>query len=143
MTINSKTIKNTWSILNSIINPRKPNLLKITINVNGKSCSESTISNKINYHFTQIGNKLADKIDDIPNKSFLDYLNNRNFNSMVLSTISASEIFLAINNFKPKVSRDELDISMKLIQEISSSIIIPLIYIFNKSFDDGLFHSFF
>ena len=97
----------------------------------------------MNYYFTQIGNKLADKIDDIPNKSFLDYLNNRHFNSMVLSTISASEIYLAINNFKPKVSRDELDISMKLIQEISSSIIIPLMYIFNKSFDDGLFPSFF
>ena len=62
---------------------------------------------------------------------------------MVLSTISASEIYLAINNFKPKVSRDELDISMKLIQEISSSIIVPLMYIFKKSFDDGLFPSFF
>ena len=113
---NSKTIKNTWSILNSIINPRKPNLLKIKININRKDCSESIISNKMNYNFTQIGNKLADKIDDIPNKSFLDYLNNQHFNSMVLSTIPASEIYLAINNFKPKVSRDELDISMKLIQ---------------------------
>ena len=113
------------------------------MNINGKDCSESTISNKMNYHFTQIRNKLADKIDDIPNKSFIDYLNNRNFNSMVLSTISASEIYLAINNFKHKVSRDELDISMKLIQEISSSIIVPLMYIFNKSFDDGLFPSFF
>ena len=98
------------------------------MNINVKYCSESIISNKMNYHFTQIGNKLADKIDDILNKSFLDYLNNRNFNSMVLSTISASDIYLAINNFKPKVSRDEIDISMKLIQEISTSIIVPLMY---------------
>ena len=120
------TITNTWSILNSIINPRKPNLIKITININGKDCSESTISNKMNYHFTQIGDKLADNIDDIPNKSFLDYLNSRHFNYMVLFTISASEIYFAINNFKPTVSRDELDISMKLIQEISSSIIYIL-----------------
>ena len=120
------TITNTWSILNSIINPRKPNLIKITININGKDCSESTISNKMNYHFTQIGDKLADNIDDISNKSFLDYLNNRNFNYMVLFTISASEIYLAINIFKPTVSRDELDIFMKLIQEISSSIIYIL-----------------
>ena len=74
---NSKTIKNTWSILHSIINPRKPNLLKKTININRKDCSESTIPNKMNYHFTQIGYKLAEKIDDIPNKSFLDYSNNR------------------------------------------------------------------
>ena len=102
------------------------------INSNGKYYSESTISNKMNHHFTKICNKLADKIYDIPNKSCLDYLNNLNCNSMVLSTISASEIYLAINNVKPKVSRDELDISMKLIQEISSSIIVPLMYIFNK-----------
>ena len=33
---NSKTIKITWSILNSIVNSRKHNLLKITININGK-----------------------------------------------------------------------------------------------------------
>ena len=91
---NSKTIKNTWSILNSIINPRKPNVLHITININGKDCSESTISNKMNYHLTQIGNKLADKIYDIPNKSFLDYLNNRHFNSMVLSTSLFFIIFI-------------------------------------------------
>ena len=32
---------------------------------------------------------------------------------------------------------------MKRIQEISSSIIVPLMYIFNKLFDDGLFPSFF
>ena len=86
----------------------------------------------MNYHFTQISNKLADKIDDIPNKSFIDYLNNRNFNSMVLSPIAASDIYLGINKFKPKVSRDELDISMQLIQEKSSSIIYPLMYIVNK-----------
>ena len=66
----------------------------------------------MNYHSTQIGNKLSDKIDDIPNKSFIDYFNNRNFNYMVLNP--ASEIYLAINNFKPKVSLDEF--YMKLIQ---------------------------
>ena len=90
----------------------KPNLLKITIKINGKDCSETTIYNKMNYNFTQIGNKLVDNIDDITNKSFIYYLNNRHFNSMVLSPISASAIYLYINNFKPKVSRDELDISM-------------------------------
>ena len=57
---------------------RKPNLLKIKTKINGKDCSETTIYNKMNYHFTQIGNKLADKLADIivdkPNKSFIDYL---------------------------------------------------------------------
>ena len=49
---------------------------------------------------------------------------------MVLSPISASEIYVSINNLKPKVSRDELEISMELIQEISSSNINLLICIF-------------
>ena len=106
----------------------------------GKDFSKTIISKKMNYHFNQIGNKLANTIDDIPIKSFLDYLNNRHFNSMILFPISASDIYLAIHNFKP---RDGLDISTKLIQEISSSIINHLMYIFNKSFDDGLFPSFF
>ena len=97
---NCKKIKNTWSILNSIINLKKPNLLKIKIMNNGKDCSEPIISNNMNYHFIQIGTTLADKLADIiydkPNKYFIDYLNNRHFNSMVLSPISASDIYLAI-----------------------------------------------
>ena len=34
----------------------------MTITTNGKDCSENTISNKMNYHFTQIGNKITDKL---------------------------------------------------------------------------------
>ena len=103
---------NTWYILISIINPRKPNYnkyeSKIIININGQDYSKNQIYNKMNFHFIQIGNKLADKIDDILNKSFLDYLNNRNFNYIILSSISVSEINLAVYNFKPKVSRNEI-----------------------------------
>ena len=58
----------------------------------------------MNYHFTQIGNKLADNSADIPNKSFFDYLNNRKLNYIVLFYILACEIYLAINNLKTKVS---------------------------------------
>ena len=60
---------------------------------------------------------------------------------MVLSPISASEIYSVINNFKPIILRD--DISMKMIQYISSSIINLLMYIINKSFDDRIFPSLF
>ena len=46
---------------------------------------------------------------------------------MVLSPISANDIYSTINNFKPKVSRDELGILG--IQEISTYIINTLMYI--------------
>ena len=136
---NSKSIKTTWSIINSLINHIQQNNTKISIlNIHGKEIKYKTIANKYNEHFIQVGSKLAKNICS-PNTSFNNYLKNSNYYSLFLSPITSREVIKTIDNFSPKISKDELDISMKLITLISSTIAEPLTYIFNLSFSTGNF----
>ena len=140
---NSKSIKTTWSIINSLINPIQKNNTKISVlDIHGKEIKDETIANKFNEHFIQVGSKLANNIFS-PNTSFNDYLKNSNYYSLFLSPITCSEVIKTIDNFSPKISKDELDISMKLIKLISSTIAEPLTYIFNLSFSTGTFPNLF
>ena len=111
---NSKSIKTTWSIINSLINSIQKNHTKISvldINRNGKEIKDETIVNKCNEHFIQVGSKLA-KNSCSPNTSFNDYLKNSNYYSLILSPITSSEVIKTIDNLSPKISKDELDISI-------------------------------
>ena len=65
-------------------------------------------------YFIQVGSKLSKKIYS-PNKYINEYLKNSNYSSLFLSPITISEVIKTINNLSPKISTDELDISMKLI----------------------------
>ena len=76
---NSKSIKTTWSIINSLINPIQKNNTKISVlDIHGKEIKDETIANKCNEHFIQVGSKLAKNIC-APNTSFNDYLTNNHY----------------------------------------------------------------
>ena len=107
---NSKSIKTTWSIINSLINPIQKNNTKISVlDIHGKEIKDETIANKCNEHFIQVGSKLAKNICS-PNTSFNDYLKNSNYYSLFLSPITCSEVIKTIDNFSPQISKDEIDI---------------------------------
>ena len=93
-----------------------------------------------NEHFIQVGSKLAKNICS-PNTSFNDYIKNSNYYSLFLSPITISEVIKTIDNFSPQISKDDLDISMKLIKLMLSTIAEPLRYIFNLSFSTGTFQN--
>ena len=136
---NSKSIKTTWSIINSYTNPIHKNHTQISVlDIHGKEIQDETIANKCNEHFIQVGSKLAKNICS-PNTSFNDYLKNSNHYSLYLSPITISEVIKTIDNLSPKISKDELDISMKLITLISSTIAEPLTYILIFLFQQALF----
>ena len=57
---NSKSIKTTWSIINSLINPIQKNNTKISVlDIHRKEIKDETIEIKFNEHFIQIGSKLT------------------------------------------------------------------------------------
>ena len=89
---NSKSIKTTWSIINSLINPIQKNNTKISVlDIHGKEIKDATIANKCNEHFIKVGSKLAKNICS-PNTSFNDYLKNSNYYSLFLYPITCSHI---------------------------------------------------
>ena len=126
-----------------MLNPIHKKNTKISVlDIHGKEIKDETIANKCNEHFIQVGSKLAKNICS-PNTSFNDYLKNSNYYSLFLSPITCSEVIKTIDNFSPQISKDELDISMKLVKLISSTIAEPLTYIFNLSFSTGTFPNLF
>ena len=105
-----------------MIDPIQNNHTQISVlDIHGKEIKDETIANTFNEHFIQVGSKLAKNICS-PNISFNDYLKNSNYYSLFLSPITSSEVITTIDNFSPKISEDELYISMKLIKLISSTI---------------------
>ena len=122
-----------------MINPIQKKNTKISVlDIHGKEIKDETIANKCNEHFIHVGSKLAKNICS-PNTSFNDYLKNSNYYSLFLSPITCSEVIKTIDNFSTQISKDELDISMKLVKLISSTIAEPLTYIFNLFFQQALF----
>ena len=135
----NKSIKTTWSIINSLINPIQKNHTKISIlDIYGKEIKDETIANTFNEHFIQVCSKLAKNMYS-SNTSFNDYFKNSSYYSLFLSPITISEVIKIIDNFSPKISKDEIDISMKLITLIESTIAEPLTYIFIFFFQQALF----
>ena len=86
--------KKTWQILQSVLPPTTTNKLPaIAIN---KQKDLKTVVNSVNTFFCNIGKKLADKILDNENHSFLNYLSNRVSQSINLKPLEINEI---INSF--------------------------------------------
>ena len=100
---------------------------------------DETIANKCNEHFIQVGSQYAKKMCS-HNTPFNVYHNDSNYYS--LSYITISKVIKTID-LSPKISKNDLEISMKLITLISSTIAEPLTYIFNLSFSTGTFPNLF
>ena len=137
--------KETWKILNTIINKRQ----------NESSFPDSfitggiTVSNKndiadgFNHLFANIGKELADKIDPPANDdaSIHDYLEDKNKNSMFLSPTTEDDVIGIFKTCKHKTSTYINDLSRSVIKTIIQPITLPLIAIFNMSFQTGVFPS--
>ena len=69
-------MKKTWSIINDILHKNKQNTkLPVYFKHGEKKISDKKdISDKFNAFFTNIGKKLADKIEEVPHRHFSDYL---------------------------------------------------------------------
>ena len=137
--------KETWKILNTIINKRQ----------NESSYPDSfitggiTVSNKNDieygfYHFfANIGKELAANIDPPANDdaSIHDYLEDKNKNRVFLSPTSEDEVIGIVKTCKQKTSTDSNHLSMSVIKKVIQPITLPLAAIFNMSFQTGVFPS--
>ena len=133
-------IKETWKVLNSIVNKTYKNCKKCptTFFENGDKLTGKNIADGFNNFFTNIGPELASAIPSQCN-TINSYLGKREIHSMFLRSTNELEIMEIVRNFKSKTSVDLNGMSMALIKDIIFYVIHPLTYICNKSFDEGIF----
>ena len=139
---NSKNTKNTWHILNDIMNRKKcvssnPNKF---VDKNGKFIiDKAKIANGFNDFFVNVGPTLANGIINNTNSNIHDFLNERNNNSIFLEPVVEGEVLELVKNCANKNSTDCEGFSMSVIKKIIKDVIKPFTFICNYSFSSGVF----
>ena len=97
------------------------------------------IANDFNDFFVNIGPELANKIVIPENNDVLQYMNDRNVNSMFLHDVNKKEMLDVIKSFANKTSTDYNGMNMFILKKITNCIVDPFLHICNISFSKVVF----
>ena len=130
-------MKNTWKIINGALNNKKKssNITKIKTN-NTITDDNNIIAKEFNSYFSQVGNNLASKVPQT-NKSYSNFLDNPNPNSLFFNPTTRSEVINIVTNLLSKKSPGFDGIPNFLLKKIILAIVDPLVHIFNISLNTG------
>ena len=137
---NKNNIKETWKILNTIINKKTKSSAypEHFTDSNGRIISDKKrAANEFNNFFVNVGPNLADKIRQEKNCSIFDYMGPANETCMFLDPVDEQEVLNTINLCKTKNSEDCNNLSMKVVKSIAKTILQPFCHICNLSFSVG------
>ncbi|XP_042076683.1 uncharacterized protein LOC106633234 [Haplochromis burtoni] len=138
---NKDNTRDIWNVLNRIIKNESRNndypgyFIEGTRSINNME----EIVNGFNEFFVNIGPKLAEeiKVDGIERDTGENI--ERNSSSMFLRAVEEKEIYDIVRGLKNKTSTDWNDIDMVTVKTVIDGIVKPLKYIFNLSFQKGVF----
>ena len=129
-------IKKTWSIINKLIKPA--NRAGQYKDLMSGDKTAANIANGFNDFFTNVGPRLASKIEPSA-QSHDHFLKNRVISNMFIKPVTEDELISTVKNLEGKTSLDCLGVNMNLIKQIIPSIKNQLLDICNKSFEQGIF----
>ena len=130
-------MQNTWKVLKQAMNISK-NKSEITeIQFNDTIVDDvGNMANIFNKYFASIGKNLAEVIPP-STKHFSEYLGTQNSSSIFLAPTYREEILDIVSNLNNKKSPGHDDINNFILKGVISSIIDPLVHIFNLSLSSG------
>lgn len=131
-------IRQTWSIINEIINKQKTrkNLPKAFRYNNSEITDPLDIANQFNEYFANVGPTLAEKIAPSSIR-FETFLERNHYESFFIKPVTEDEVEKELLKIDPTKSTGIDDLSPRVIQQIAPLIKQPLTSIFNKSFTTG------
>ena len=134
--------KELWKTINSIICKYKHSGSLISyITIEGvRTYNPLKIANAFGKFYSTLGSSLAKQIKPVVN--MIDYYLGKipcNVNSMVMHSTTQRELEQIITKLPNKTSHGHDMISNKLLKSLSTSISLPLTYIFNQSISQGIF----
>ena len=135
--------KRTWNILNGLIKSQNSNsseVEKIVVN-NSSICNKSEISEIFNTHFSTIGERITDSMQNI-HRGHLRYLSNVSMsNSFFLRPITIQNVLDSIDGLKSKSCSIEM-YPVKILKILKEKIAPIFTQILNRSICDGYFPNF-
>ena len=132
--------KQTWKIINSLIKRKEIHRLPEYMNLNNHRITDKpTIVNQFNNYFATIGSQMASSIENIPDKSFKQFLTKNIDTQFSFKEIDANHVKHVIHELIPKQSSGHDEITSALIKQLEPIISKPLSIIINQSFNTGIF----
>ena len=132
-------IKQTWKLLNNILNKNKIIVPMDSFIINGiKTSNAHEIVSKFNEYFTNIGTSLAARIPT-SSRSFSSYMNQTHIDSFALQLSNPSEVVRIISELKIKSSSGYDSIPLSIVRDSAEFIAEPICEIINSSFRTGIF----
>ena len=130
--------KQTWNVINRILNKNKDKQQISEINNNGNILKEPcAIAESFNNYFSNIGINLANNIPP-SNQHFTDFLKEPNPNSLFFDPVHEAEILDIVNNLDNKKSCGHDGINNIVLKYVISEIAQPLAHVFNLSVSSGI-----
>ena len=138
-TILQGNIRNTWRLVNSIINKGKKCCLVDNFSKDGITISNDTeIVNQFNQYFSSVGKELAAVIPH-SKSHFSSFLTGSYLNSFSLHFTNANEILNVVSDFQSKTSAGYDCIPVNIMKTSIACVVKPLVNIINSSFRCGKF----
>ena len=131
-------IEKSWNGVNSILSRNLPTTEINRIDVGDNSCTTPLeISNALNYHFTNIGPRLADNISKT-SVCFEDYITPTD-SSFTLNETHCGVVHRLVSSLRVDKATGLDDISARLLKEACPEIVPSLTHIINLSIRCGYF----
>ena len=133
-------IKKTWDGIRELINVNKKTKIMINKIIHNEKVftDKKGIAETMNNFFVNIGDSIEKKIPKAK-KSFQSYLQDPNPNRLVLNQCDAVEIASIIASFGAGKATGPFSIPTNLLKEFSRYFVDPLVTIFNKTLQEGIF----
>ena len=132
-----RNIKNTWKILNNVLNKDHKKSCNTEFNLNGQIINNPyQIPEHFNDFFINIGPNQVSQIAD-SNSHFSTYLPKSTDNAMFFDPIPEDEVLEVIKNLDAKKSTGHDGFSILIMKKLAAELSVPLTLIFNMSIKDG------
>ena len=135
------SVKQLWINLNkisSLCRTKTTTIIDRLVYNNENITDPSDISKKLNSYFCSIGPTLVQSLPNCGQTDYKNYCPSPNKDSMFCSPVIPDEIVKIIHSFPNNKAPGSDSISSKIVKEICDSIVLPLMYLFNLSFQTGI-----
>ena len=133
---NKNNLNGLWKTVNDLMGKNKKDNTNIFYDNGQQFTNPNDISNEFNTYFTNIGQKLASKIDN-SNTNFTQFLPPYSDKSFFLAPTNIHEILTTVRSLKSSKSTGHDGLSVHLLKQIIYYIALPLTHIFNLSISTG------
>jgi len=137
----TQSIKNIWKNVSLLVNNRNGrHYIASKIIKDGTVVTDSyDMANEFNNYFAEVSDRLNKNFQNKVNTNHTIYLGLPQRNSFFCSSVTLTELLLTVNNLKQSRNCVGNFMSSSLLRDCIDHIALPLLYIYNLSFDAGIF----